>query len=145
MNAITSRECQIIAMIARGLRNGQIADELHRSILTVRKHRQNLMRKLGLRSALEVAAYAIRNGLASRSSGFDIAPAPVHVTRCESEIMGMIADGLSNRQMADELNRSILTVRKHRQNLMGKLGVRNAVDVASYAGRVTQEYSASIG
>lgn len=61
--APTAREQEIIAMIARGLSNEEIAAHLHRSVLTVRKHRRNLMVKLGLHNAVEVAAYASRHGL----------------------------------------------------------------------------------
>lgn len=59
----TPREHEIMCLIARGLSNDEIAGVLHRSVLTVRKHRQNLMDKLGLRNAAEVTAYVIRNDL----------------------------------------------------------------------------------
>lgn len=59
---LTPREAEILALIARGLSNQEIADTLALSVLTVRKHRQNLMEKLELRNSAEIAAYAIRNG-----------------------------------------------------------------------------------
>lgn len=59
----TPREHEIMCMIARGLNNEAIAAELNRSVLTVRKHRQNLMDKFGLRNAAEITAYAIKHGL----------------------------------------------------------------------------------
>jgi DNA-binding NarL/FixJ family response regulator len=60
---VTARETEIIRMIARGLSNEAIAEALSRSLFTVRKHRQNLMEKLGLRNAAEITAYAIKHGL----------------------------------------------------------------------------------
>jgi DNA-binding NarL/FixJ family response regulator len=63
----TPREHEIMCMIARGLSNEEIAVVLNRSALTVRKHRQNLMDKFGLRNAAEITAYAIKHGLADLS------------------------------------------------------------------------------
>ena len=60
---LTSRELEIIALVARGYRTREMAQLLSLSHKTVDKHRTNLMRKLGLRSAAAVAAYAIRRGL----------------------------------------------------------------------------------
>lgn len=60
---VTPREREILCMIARGLSNDAIAASLCRSQFTVRKHRQNLMDKLGLRNAAEITAYAIKHGL----------------------------------------------------------------------------------
>jgi DNA-binding NarL/FixJ family response regulator len=62
---LTARETQILALIAVGERNQAIADQLFISLPTVRKHRENLMRKLDLHNAAELAAFAIRTGLLS--------------------------------------------------------------------------------
>lgn len=61
---LTQREQQIVRMIAKGGSNQEIADALHISVLTARKHRQNVMLKLGLHNGAEIAAYAIQSGLA---------------------------------------------------------------------------------
>jgi DNA-binding NarL/FixJ family response regulator len=62
--SLTGREQQIVRMIAKGGSNQDIADALHISVLTARKHRQNVMLKLGLHNGAEIAAYAIKSGLA---------------------------------------------------------------------------------
>jgi two-component system response regulator NreC len=62
-SALTNREQEVIALIARGYRTREMAQLMSLSHKTVEKHRTNLMRKLGLRSAAAVAAYAITNGL----------------------------------------------------------------------------------
>jgi DNA-binding NarL/FixJ family response regulator len=59
---LSERERQIIRMIAAGRRTREMAELLSLSPKTVEKHRANLMRKLGLRNASAVAAYAIANG-----------------------------------------------------------------------------------
>ncbi len=60
---LTKREQQIVRLIARGSTNQEIADDLHISVLTARKHRQNVMLKLGLHNGAEIAAYAMQSGL----------------------------------------------------------------------------------
>jgi len=59
---LTEREREIMQCVASGLRTREIATRLSLSHKTVEKHRSNLMRKLGLRSAAAVAAYAISKG-----------------------------------------------------------------------------------
>ncbi|MBS0579523.1 MAG: response regulator transcription factor [Proteobacteria bacterium] len=63
VSRLTSREQEVIALIARGFRTREMAKLLSLSAKTIEKHRTNLMRKLGLHSAAAVAAYAIRHGL----------------------------------------------------------------------------------
>jgi DNA-binding NarL/FixJ family response regulator len=62
--SLTQREQQIVRMITKGGSNQEIADALHISVLTARKHRQNVMLKLGLHNGAEIAAYAMTSGLA---------------------------------------------------------------------------------
>jgi two-component system response regulator NreC len=61
---LTHREQEVIALIAKGYRTREMAQLMSLSHKTVEKHRTNLMRKLGLRSAAAVAAYAITHGFA---------------------------------------------------------------------------------
>ena len=60
---LTRRERELLALIARGATSRDVAARLGISQLTARKHRENLMRKLDLHSAAEVAAFAVRLGL----------------------------------------------------------------------------------
>jgi DNA-binding NarL/FixJ family response regulator len=61
-DGLSEREREVMKLIARGLRTREIAERLSVSHKTVEKHRTNLMRKLGVRTAAGVAAYAISNG-----------------------------------------------------------------------------------
>ena len=60
---LTRREREILSLVARGFSNGDIAQLLGISVLTVRTHRQRLMEKLELRNAAEITAYAVKLGL----------------------------------------------------------------------------------
>jgi len=62
---LTPREEQILKLVAKGLENPEIADQLVISEATVRTHVSNIMSKLHLASRTQVALYALREGLAS--------------------------------------------------------------------------------
>lgn len=60
---LTSREQEIMRMLAEGIPKSQIADRLYISIKTVENHRTNIMRKLNIHNAMELVRYAARLGL----------------------------------------------------------------------------------
>ena len=61
--ALTDREREVLALIAQGRSNQEIADALVISIKTVNRHRENIMAKLNLHSRVELVRYAIEKGL----------------------------------------------------------------------------------
>ncbi len=62
-DALTIREQEVLVMLAEGLSAKQIADKLFISPKTAENHRSNIMRKLELHSAIDLARYAARIGL----------------------------------------------------------------------------------
>jgi DNA-binding NarL/FixJ family response regulator len=60
---LTERESEITALIASGLTNKEIAEELHLSHHTVHTHRKNIIKKLGVKSVSELTVYAMNVGL----------------------------------------------------------------------------------
>jgi len=60
---LTPRELQVLKLIAEAHTNNQIAELLTISRKTVERHRENLMRKLGMSDRVELTRYAIRRGL----------------------------------------------------------------------------------
>ncbi len=63
--ALTEREVAVLRLIARGLRNQEIADRLVVSEATVRAHVSHILGKLHLASRTQAALYAVREGLMS--------------------------------------------------------------------------------
>lgn len=60
---LTPREQEVLTLIAQGLSNGEIADQLFISAKTVDRHRENIMRKLNLHNRVDLVKYALRKGL----------------------------------------------------------------------------------
>lgn len=63
--SLTARERQVLAQMAGGLSNSEIAIKIGISAPTVKKHRENLMRKLKVRTAVEASRMAYQLGIAS--------------------------------------------------------------------------------
>ena len=59
---LTPREHEIVRLIARGLSNREIADELVISPVTTARHVENIRRKLGFSSRTQIASWATRHG-----------------------------------------------------------------------------------
>lgn len=60
---LTPREQEVLTLIAQGLSNAEIADQLVISAKTVDRHRENIMRKLNLHNRVDLVKYALRKGL----------------------------------------------------------------------------------
>ena len=60
---LTTRETEIVKLIAEARTSREIAAELVISEKTVERHRTNILAKLGMRDRVELVRYAIRRGL----------------------------------------------------------------------------------
>jgi DNA-binding NarL/FixJ family response regulator len=77
-----------------------------------------------LRADAERLAGMLRSGEAKRPDG---------LTRREREITVLVADGLTNRQIADVLHLAERTAENHVQHILTKLGFRNRAQIAAWA------------
>ncbi len=73
----------------------------------------------------EIAAQATGNG---RGNPFT----SVRMTNREREVVELIAEGLSNKQIAGRLNLSVDTVKSHVHNILEKLELHTRLEIASY-------------
>jgi two-component system response regulator NreC len=62
-DGLTQREQEVLAYLAEGANNDEIADVLSISPKTVSRHRENIMAKLNLHTRTELVKYAIRKGI----------------------------------------------------------------------------------
>jgi DNA-binding NarL/FixJ family response regulator len=58
---LTKRELEVLALIAEGRNNREVADKLFISVKTVDTHRLHILEKLGLKNTAELVKYAIKN------------------------------------------------------------------------------------
>lgn len=59
---LTDRETEVMALVAQGYINKEIADRLNIGLSTVVTHRKNIMEKLGLKSVSALTIYAVMHG-----------------------------------------------------------------------------------
>lgn len=64
-NDLTKREQEVLALVASGKSNQEVADDLFISIKTVDTHKNHILDKLGLKNTAELVKYAIKNNLIS--------------------------------------------------------------------------------
>lgn len=84
---------------------------------------------LYIHPAMTRAFSSAKDGLRSSDGGAEV------LTARELEVLRLIVQGYTNRQMAEKLNLSIRTVESHRSNLMSKLGCSSRVELVRYASR----------
>ena len=60
---LTSREVEVLQLIAEGFANKQIAAELGLSVKTVEKHRQAVMKKLDIHDIAGLVRHAVQKGI----------------------------------------------------------------------------------
>ena len=59
--------------------------------------------------------------------------APINLSNRELEIIRMVAEGLTNKEIAGKLILSTHTIMTHRKNIMAKLGINNTAGIVMYA------------
>lgn len=74
-----------------------------------------------------VDAYRSEGGVSRSHDPYD------DLTRREREVLKLLAEGYTAREIAEMLNLSIKTIDGYRSNLMGKLDLRNRVELVKYA------------
>lgn len=128
---LTSREWEVLTWIGRGQSNLQIATLMGIAVLTVRKHRCNMLSKLSLHSTAQLVAYAIN---ALRQQGYalnKLTHSPISAR--ERQVVELLAKGLTSKEIARRLSVSPSTVRKHRENAMKSLRVHGMASLMWHA------------
>jgi DNA-binding NarL/FixJ family response regulator len=156
---LTSQEWEIINLIAEGKSSLEIAELLFISSRTVQHHRHNIMRKLNLKKTADIVKYALGKGYSppplpktdnDLTMRPDIAyPTPLStqkprppvgqtttfgefLTIREEQILKLIAEGKTSKEIADLLFIASRTVQHHRANIRRKLNLKTR-DLVKYA------------
>jgi DNA-binding CsgD family transcriptional regulator len=99
---------------------------------TVRKHRSNILVKLDLHSTAQLVAYAANLRRVPYAQLFS-AEVFVGLRPREQQVALLIAKGLTGKQIARELGISPGTIRKHRDNIARRTGLRSVTDFIARA------------
>lgn len=118
---LTARELEVLRLVSRGLRSGDVAARLGISARTVENHKRNLFAKLNVHSEAHAVALAVQAGLLPPSPGPAAGPG---LTPRERDILRLAAAGLSVKQTAHVLGVAVKTVESLQRQLFRKLGVR---------------------
>jgi DNA-binding NarL/FixJ family response regulator len=65
VDKLSSREVEVLELIAAGLSNEEIAGKLNISLATVKSHRSNLLSKTGSNNTASLIMYALKNKIIS--------------------------------------------------------------------------------
>lgn len=69
----------------------------------------------------------------SRAMPPDVDPEPVVLTHREQEVLGLVAEGATDKEIAERLSISLHTVKSHMRNILAKLHVSSRHEAARYA------------
>lgn len=123
-SSLTTREREVAVLVADGLTSRQVARSLQVSERTVHSHLAAVMRALGTtsRAALPLVVPRQRSGQS---------PALGALTRRQSEVVALVATGLTNRQIAERLLVSPKTVEKHVADVFARWQVTSRTALAA--------------
>lgn len=91
--------------------------------------------KKGATYLAQTVRFAISEPNRSAAPVHDVV-SPIPLTRREHQILALVAQGMTAREVAERLGISPLTARKHRENLMRKLDLHSAAELTTYAVRL---------
>ncbi len=108
------------------LKDATIDDFLH-TIRSVAEGKKVLPPPLAGSLFSQIVEYAVKSGKADRLMK------SVKLTRREHQVVDLIASGMSNKEIASELNIAVHTVKSHVHNVLDKLALHTRLELASFA------------
>ena len=140
---LTPRECDVIALVAEGLSNAEIAERLALTSGAISTCLSRILRQLGLRNRVQVAVWAVERGLRVGGDGTLSAPdsrdmgqittsrweiradpdVVESLTRRELEVLRLLEAQLTTEEIARVLDISSEAVQRHTSSSYRKLTV----------------------
>jgi DNA-binding CsgD family transcriptional regulator len=114
---LSTRESEIVQLIAEGCSNRQIAHRLSIAESTVKSHLSSALGKLGVRSRSEAVSVVVKGSLGGGRWA--------ELTPRQTEVLRLVAAGYSNQRIAESLGISPRTVKAHLESVRRRLGVHS--------------------
>jgi DNA-binding CsgD family transcriptional regulator len=135
---LSPREAEILAWVARGKTNREIGTGLFLAAGTVKKHLDNIYRKLSIRTRTEAAVLALGAGWAGAPHIEtpvlrDLARNALGLTGREADVLVLAVTGKTNSEIAAILDLAPGTAKRHLENLYRKLEVGTRTEAATLA------------
>jgi DNA-binding CsgD family transcriptional regulator len=135
---LTRREAEIVAWVTRGKTNIEIGRVLFIAPTTVKKHLDNVYRKLSIRTRTEAAALILAAAWGADRGAMladlgALSRTALGVTRREADVLGQAAIGKTNAEIGAYLALSPRTAKRHLENIYRKLEVNSRTEAAALA------------
>jgi DNA-binding CsgD family transcriptional regulator len=125
---LTTRESQVLALIAKGMSTSDIARYLGVTEFTARKHRSNISAKLDIHSTSKLVAFATTHAHTATHAPAPILP-PGTLSAREKDVLQKLSLGLTAKEIGRDLCISPRTVSKHLENIRAKTGLQTLADL----------------
>jgi len=126
---LSATERDVLMAYSRGASPAQIANTMLLNERTVERHLERSGRRLGIWSPAEAEAHLGHAAVKLAHAGRQTGPL-AELTRRELEVVGLLARGMTNQQIADELVISLHTAIRHVANILEKTGAPNRTAAA---------------
>jgi ATP/maltotriose-dependent transcriptional regulator MalT len=133
--SIRKIELDILALLSQGMTNRDIADHLRLSVPATKWHLHQLFGKLAARNRIEVikrAPQVFALGLLVKEFRLAV-PTRETLTKAELNILALLDQGMTNREIASNLSMTLGTIKWHLTQIFAKLQARNRVHALTRA------------
>ena len=132
---LTEQECRLLILSCRGMSNREIAEQVALAESTVKKLLHRAVRKLDASNKFQAVTICLRQGIINLFDIYPVetlinclvppVPKKIILTQRERLILILTAQGLSNREIAERMNTSVIAVKMCFSNIFNKLGACN--------------------
>ncbi|WP_280276700.1 MFS transporter [Nocardia wallacei] len=137
---VSRRETEVLALIAEGCADDEIATRLRISPGTVEQHLKNIRRKLGRARRPELPAAAVRAELPSAAATTERGAMPgsrnrrsgaIPLSERETEVLRLYTEGMTTAEIAAALGSATGTIRNHIRHIVYKTGADTRADLVA--------------
>ncbi|MGO4282497.1 MULTISPECIES: response regulator transcription factor [Cupriavidus] len=132
---MTTRESQVLALIAKGMSTSDIARYLGVTEFTARKHRTNISAKLDIHSTSQLVAFATAHANTATHAPIPILQ-PDTLSQREKDVLQKLSLGLTAKEIGRHLSISPRTVSKHLENIRAKTGLQTLADLMTISRQI---------